>query len=83
MVKGCISYEIVRLMKEGLSPQQACEQAVSMFNDELIKRRGKAGDMSLIAINNKGEWGCDTNIEGFSFVVATEKLKLTVFLVEY
>ncbi|WP_454962259.1 hypothetical protein [Eggerthia catenaformis] len=27
--------------------------------------------------------GCDTNIEGFSFVVATEKLKLTVFLVEY
>lgn len=54
-----------------------------MFNDELIKRREKAGDMSLIAINNKGEWGCATNIEGFSFVVATEKLKLTVFLVEY
>lgn len=28
-MKGCISYEIVRLMKEGHHPQAACEIAVS------------------------------------------------------
>ena len=31
--------------------------------------------ISLIAMNNKGEWGVATNIEGFSFAVATENLK--------
>ena len=29
LMKGCISYEIVRLMKEGMHPQEACDKAVS------------------------------------------------------
>ena len=29
LMKGCISYEIVRLMKEGMHPQLACETAVN------------------------------------------------------
>ena len=29
-MKGCISYEIVRLMGEGMSPQEACETAVNL-----------------------------------------------------
>ena len=62
VMKGCVSYEIVRLMKEGKTPQKACEIAVQSFDQELKERRGKAGDMSLIAMNNKGEWGCATNI---------------------
>ena len=56
VMKGCVSYEIVRLMKEGMHPQQACEKAVHDFDLELKRRRGKAGDMSLIAMNNKGEY---------------------------
>ena len=83
VMKGCVSYEIVRLMKEGKTPQEACEIAVQSFDQELKERRGKAGDMSLIAMNNKGEWGCATNIEGFSFAVATEELKPTVYLVKF
>lgn len=82
LMKGCISYEIVRLMGEGMHPQAACEAAVNKLDAELIKRRGKAGDLSLIAMNNKGEWGCATNIAGFSFVVVTEKEAPTVYLVE-
>ena len=81
LMKGCVSYEIVRLMKEGHHPQEACEIAVNTFNLELIKRRGSAGDMSLIAINNKGEWGCASNIDSFSLVYASEKQKPTVYLV--
>ena len=83
VMKGCVSYEIVRMMKEGMHPQAACEKAVNTFSKELIKRRGEAGDMSLIAMNNKGEWGCATNIEGFSFVVATPELEPTVFVVKH
>lgn len=80
VMKGCVSYEIVRLMKEGLHPQEACERAVNMFDLELKKRRGKAGDMSLVAMNNKGQWGVATNIEGFSFAVATANEEPIVYL---
>lgn len=81
LMKGCISYEIVRLMGEGMHPQEACEAAVSRLDAELKERRGTAGDLSLIAMNNKGEWGVATNIEGFSIAVVTENLKPTVYLV--
>ncbi len=80
LMKGCISYEIVRLMKEGLHPQEACERAVLSLDRELKERRGKAGDLSLIAMNNKGEWGAATNIQGFSFVVAAEGAEPKVYL---
>ncbi|MEG2489426.1 N(4)-(beta-N-acetylglucosaminyl)-L-asparaginase [Anaerorhabdus sp.] len=81
LMKGCISYEIVRLMKEGKHPQEACDIAVNALDEELVKRRGKAGDLSLIAMNNEGEWGVATNIDGFSFAVSTSKLeKPIVFL---
>lgn len=83
LMKGCISYEIVRRMKEGMSPQEACESAVAELDEKLKKKRSKAGDLSLIAMNNKGEWGCATNIKGFSFAVATKDLKPTVYLVQF
>lgn len=80
LMKVCISYEIVRLMGEGLSPQEACDVAVSKLDEKLKKRREKAGDMSLIAMNKNGEWGVATNIEGFSFCVVTELKEPTVYL---
>lgn len=53
-MKGCISYEIVRLMGEGMHPQKACETAVARLDAELKERRGEAGDLSLIAMNKGG-----------------------------
>lgn len=81
LMKGCISYEIVRLMKEGLPPQEACEKAVNDLDASLKKRRTVAGDLSVVAMNNKGEFGCATNIDGFSFSVATSDVEPTVYLV--
>lgn len=81
LMKGCISYEIVRLMKEGLTPQEACEKAVNDLDVSLKKRRTVAGDLSVVAMNNKGEFGCATNIDGFSFSVATSDVEPTVYLV--
>lgn len=81
LMKGCISYEIVRLMKEGLTPQEACEKAVNDLDASLKRRRTVAGDLSVVAMNNKGEFGCATNIDGFSFSVATSDVEPTVYLV--
>lgn len=82
LMKGCISYEIVRLMKEGLTPQAACEKAVFDLDRKLRGKRGEAGDLSVVAMNCKGEFGCATNIEGFSFSVAMKNQKPTVYLVD-
>lgn len=82
LMKGCISYEIVRLMKEGHHPQEACEIAVNKLDAELKQRRGKAGDLSVVALNNKGEYGVATNIEGFSFAIARENEEPAVYLVK-
>lgn len=80
LMKGCISYEIVRLMKEGYHPQEAADMAVARLNDELVRRRGQSGDLSVVALNNKGEFGVATNIEGFSFSVFTDELEPTVYV---
>jgi isoaspartyl peptidase/L-asparaginase-like protein (Ntn-hydrolase superfamily) len=80
LMKGCISYEIVRLMGEGMHPQKAYEFAVNKLNEKLKKRRGEAGDLSLVAMNNKGEWGVATNIDGFSFAVVVEGKESEVYL---
>ncbi|VYU24561.1 N(4)-(beta-N-acetylglucosaminyl)-L-asparaginase [Clostridium paraputrificum] len=80
LMKGCISYEIVRLMKEGYHPQEAADKAVEDLNSELKRRRGKAGDLSVVCLNNKGEFGVATNIDGFSFSVMTEDMEPTVYV---
>ena len=81
LMKGCISYEIVRLMREGMNPQGACERAVNQLDQELRRRRKEAGDLSVIAMNQKGEWGAATNIGEFTIVVGTEAEEPAVYQV--
>lgn len=83
IMKFPLSYEIVRLMGEGYTPQDAAEKAVFALNKKLIDRRGSAGDISVVCMNRKGEWGAATNIDKFSFVVATSKEKPTVYIASY
>ncbi|QQK08882.1 N(4)-(beta-N-acetylglucosaminyl)-L-asparaginase [Miniphocaeibacter halophilus] len=79
LMKGCLSYEIVRLMKEGLHPQEAANKALYDFDEKLKKLRGKSGAMSLVCMNNQGEWGIATNVE-FSFVVGTDTEEVEIYV---
>ena len=72
IMKGCLSYEIVRKMAEGKSPQEACDATVYPFCNDLKKPYGQVGEISLIALNKKGEWGVATNVE-FPFCIAAKK----------
>ena len=78
LMKGCLSYEIVRLMGEGLSPQAACDRAVYGFEERLRKRYGKAGAFSLIALDKNGAWVA-TNVE-FTFSVATADQEAAIYM---
>jgi N4-(beta-N-acetylglucosaminyl)-L-asparaginase len=53
-----------------MHPQAAAERVVYQFTHYLTEKSGKAGAMSVIAMNNYGEWGVGTNVE-FSFVAAS------------
>ena len=82
LMKGCTSYEIVRRMAGGMTPQQAADSVVFELEDKLMSRFGRAGDLSVVCMNNRGEFGVATNIDTFSFVVATGEQPLTVFRAE-
>ena len=58
---------------------EAAQKAVDEFSETLRKRRGKAGEISIVAMNNRGEWGIGTNVE-FTFCVGTETEKPQVYI---
>ena len=82
LMKGCTSYEIVRRMAQGMTPQEAADSVVCELEDKLMSRFGRAGDLSVVCMNRGGEFGAATNIKTFSFVVATATQPLTVFCAE-
>lgn len=81
LMKGCISYETVRLMKEGLSPQEACSRAVDDLAGRLKRAGREPGDLSVVAVSADGRTGASSNIREFSFVYADQDYKPAVYLV--
>jgi N4-(beta-N-acetylglucosaminyl)-L-asparaginase len=79
IMKGCLSYEVVRLMEEGLDPIQASQKSLQRFISKMQERGRKVGAISLICLNNEGKWGVGTNVE-FSFVVVDESNNAKVYL---
>lgn len=66
------SHLVVELMRQGLSPQNACKEAVS----RILKRspqKAKEIQVGFLAINKKGEVGAFALQPGFSYAVRSEK----------
>lgn len=59
VIKSCASYYIVMRMRDGRSPQEACEDAIEMIVD---RYRSIGNDFipgeKFVAINKAGEYGC-------------------------
>lgn len=81
IMKGVISYEIVRKMDEGMSPQDACDKTVYKFAKNLKDRNNKVEDLqiSVVAMDKNGNWGVATTVE-FTFCVANEEQKAEIFI---
>ncbi len=59
VIKSCASYYMVLMMKQGRTPQQACEDALAMIVDKYKKVNPEFfPSEKFVAINKKGEWGC-------------------------
>lgn len=83
MMKTCVSFQVVELMSLGKTPQESCQIVVEKTINRLKKAGRDVGDISLIAMDNEGNWGCCTNIDNFSFVVATDQIKPTIYLAKF
>ncbi|HYE55891.1 MAG TPA: N(4)-(beta-N-acetylglucosaminyl)-L-asparaginase [Chitinophagaceae bacterium] len=68
VVRICGSHTVVELMRQGMSPELACKNAVERM---LRLRKGKAKDLQVgfIAINKKGEVGAYAIQKGFNYAV--------------
>lgn len=83
IMKGCLSFAIVSLMKNGRTPQQACDEAVHDLDHRMKKIRGTTDDLSVIAMDMHGNIGASTTIQNFSFVTPDEEGNLTVYVARH
>jgi N4-(beta-N-acetylglucosaminyl)-L-asparaginase len=65
------SHLVVELMRNGLSPQDACEEAVKRINQKFILRGKDTKDTQIgfIALNKNGETGAFCLQKGFNYAV--------------
>jgi len=71
VVRICGSHTVVELMRQGLSPEQACKKTV----ERIVRKRGvKAKDLQVgfIALNTKGVYGGYALQKGFTYAVQTK-----------
>ncbi len=78
IMKGCTCYAAVDLMRQGLSPQQAAEEAVRRTHMRLKKHMEKVGCIAVVCADNKGRYGGAANHEGFTYAVASSECEPVV-----
>lgn len=71
IMRGCLSYEIVSLMKRGASPNDACAEAVLSLSCRKLQLGEDAGSISVIALTPQGDFGAATTLDIFPFAAAT------------
>jgi len=68
VIRNVGSFLVVELMRQGLSPEDACKEAVN----RIIKKKPETAkniQVGFLAINKKGEYGAYAIQPGFSFAV--------------
>lgn len=68
VMRGCLSYEVVSLMRHGATAQQACEEALRDFVGRKREMGEEDGSISLIALSPDGQPGAATTLPVFPFV---------------
>ena len=68
VIRICGSHLVVELMRQGLSPEQACKTAVERII-RIKKEKAKDIQVAFIALNKKGETGSFAIQKGFSYAL--------------
>jgi len=71
VIKMAGSFLIVEFMRQGKSPQQACELAIQRIIEDQADH--KDFQVGFLAINKKGDHGSYSIKEGFQYAINTEE----------
>ncbi len=82
IMRGCLSYEIVRRMASGMDPQTACYSALSDHAQRMAQAGNTLGAVSFIALSADGRVGASTTLPEFAFVFADQHHPATVWIAE-
>lgn len=71
VIRTCGTHLVVELMRQGKSPQSACEEAVRRIHKFIIQREKDPKDIQIgfIALNKQGEHGAFCLQKGFNYAV--------------
>lgn len=69
VMKTLGTFLVVELMRNGMSPQAACEEAVRRISKKHLKGMDSPPQVGFIAINKKGEHGAYSLSEGFKYTI--------------
>lgn len=78
VIRICGSHLVVELMRQGNSPQQACEAAVK----RIVKNQPKKSmemQVGFLAVNKNGEYGAFALQKGFTFAVYSSEITNQLF----
>ena len=77
IMRGCLSYEAVSLMKGGAAPEEACREALRGLTERKLSLGEDAGSISLIALAPDGRFGAATTLPVFPFTVNGQLYRTT------
>lgn len=71
VIRTCGSHLVVELMRQGKSPQEACEETVKRIHKFILQRDKNPKDIQIgfIALNKNGEVGAFCIQKGFNYAV--------------
>ena len=81
IMRGCLSYEVISLMRHSKDPLTACQEALAFLVDRKRALGEDCGSMSLIALALDGSFGAATTLAVFPFVTGQDN-QTTLWIVK-
>lgn len=75
IMRTCLAFRCVELMRQGMEPQKAAEEAIFTAHNRIIRHGIHTDNIAIVCMNTAGECGASCNHQGFWFSHAREGQK--------
>jgi N4-(beta-N-acetylglucosaminyl)-L-asparaginase len=79
IMRCCTCFVAVELLRQGLHPRQAAEEAVRRTHRRLMSSRAAVGNIAVVCVDKTGRFGAAANHEGFTYVAASHERPPAVY----
>lgn len=72
IMRTCLAFRCVELMRQGMKPQQAAEEVILTAHNCIIRHGINTDNIAIVCMNTAGETGASCNHQGFWYSHAKE-----------